>query len=68
MAKNDLAQAYLATYLWKQCMRKIQGQNMLHRQGRQRVGPVPGPWLEGRKSISVTSLGAAPESVRVELL
>lgn len=41
---------------------------MLHRQGRQRVGPVPGPWLEGRKSISVTSLGAAPESVRVELL
>lgn len=42
MAKNDLAQTYLATYLWKQWMRKIQGQNILHRRGRQRAGPVPG--------------------------
>lgn len=36
----------LATYLWKQWMRKIQSQNILHRQGRQRAGTVPGPWLE----------------------
>lgn len=42
MAKNDLAKTYLATYLWKQWMRKIQGQNILHRRGRQRAGPVPG--------------------------
>lgn len=37
--------------------RKIQGQNPLHRQGRQRAGPVPEPWLEGRKSVAATSSG-----------
>lgn len=47
MAKNDLAQTYLATYLWKQWVKKIQGQNILHRRGRQKAGPVPG-WKGGR--------------------
>lgn len=65
MAKNDLAQAYLVETV----ERNIQGQNLLHRQGRQRAGPVPGPWLEGRKSVAVTSFGPTPEPVqRVEQL
>lgn len=64
MAKNDLAQAYLVEIV----ERKIQGQNLLCRQGGRELSQCQGPgWKGGR--VAVTSLGPAPETVqRVELL